>query len=46
MIIFTYWLPFCPIETQPVGKAKLSNIPALAALILPKLIYIAEYYIS
>ena len=45
MIILTYWLPFCPIETQPIGKAKPSDILAQALLMLPKLIYLTEYYI-
>ena len=44
-IFQTYCLPFCPIETQPVGKAVLSNILAQAYLILPQLIYLSEYYI-
>jgi len=46
MIIITYWLPFGPIETQQVGKAEPSNILARAFLILPKLIYPTEFYIS
>ena len=38
-------MPFCPIETQPVGNAELSTTLAQASLILPKLIYLSEYYI-
>jgi hypothetical protein len=45
MIILTYWLPFCRIETKPIGKAKLSNILAQVTLIRPKLIDQIEYYI-
>jgi len=38
-------VPFCPIETQPIGKAEPSNNLAQVYLILPKLIYLFEYYI-
>jgi len=40
-----YRLPFCPIETQPIEKAKPSNIFPWASLVLPRLRYLTEYYI-
>jgi len=42
IIIWTYWLPFCLIETHPFGKAKPSNLRALVALILMKYIHLGK----
>jgi len=46
MIISNYSLPFCLIETQLFGKAEPRDIPEWASLMLTKLIYRTEYYIS
>ena len=35
IILWTYWLPFTKIETQPFGKAELSNDLVRVTLILP-----------
>jgi len=45
-MIWTCWLCFGKIETQPFGKAKHSNIPALFTLKLPKFVYLAERFIA
>jgi hypothetical protein len=46
IIISTQSLPFCLIENEPNGQAKLRIILAQASLILPKLILLVEYCIS
>ena len=45
-IIWTYWLLFCQVETQPFGQAEPSNTLAWVALILLKLKYLAVLHIS
>jgi len=45
-IMCTHSLPCCQIGTQPCGKAEPSNILAQVALILPKLMYLAEWFNS
>jgi len=45
IMIWTYWMPFWHIETQPCGKAKRGNIFALFALTRLKFIYLATRFI-
>jgi len=44
IIIWTYWLPFCLIETRPFGKAKPSNLLALVALISLQCIHLVKWF--
>jgi len=46
IMIWTYWLRWCLIETRPLGKAEPNNIHALVALILLKFIHLVKWFIS
>jgi len=46
IMIWTYWLSFWQIESQPCGKAERSNIQALIALTGLIFIYLAKRFIA
>jgi len=46
IMIWSYWLSFLQIETQPCGKAECRHILALFTLKLLKFIYLAKRFIA